>query len=47
MTTAIDPVPRFAAAYIETILDLPWMKEWIDAAQEEPWVIEQYETPQA
>jgi glutathione S-transferase len=41
------PVPRFAAAYIETILDLPWMKEWIDAAQEEPWAIEQYEAPQA
>ena len=41
------PVPRFAAAYMETILDHAWMKEWIEAAQEEPWVIEQYETPQA
>ncbi len=41
------PVPRFAAAYIETILDHAWMQEWIDAAQDEPWVIEQYETPQA
>ncbi|MGS1018127.1 glutathione S-transferase family protein [Allosphingosinicella humi] len=39
------PVPRFAAAYMETILDHPWMREWIDAAQEEPWVIEQYEVP--
>ena len=37
------PVPRFAAAYMEAILGHPWMKEWIDAAQEEPWVIEQYE----
>jgi glutathione S-transferase len=37
------PVPRFAAAYMETILNHPWMREWIDAAQEEPWVIEQYE----
>ena len=41
------PVPRFAGAYMEAILDLPWMREWIEAAQEEPWVIEQYEAPQA
>ena len=37
------PVPRFAGAYMEAILDHPWMREWIDAAQEEPWVIESYE----
>lgn len=37
------PVPRFAAAYMEAILNHPWMREWIEAAQEEPWVIEQYE----
>jgi len=37
------PVPRFAAAYMDTILNHPWMREWIEAAQEEPWVIEQYE----
>ena len=36
-------VPRFAAAYMEAMLDHPWMREWIEAAQEEPWVIEQYE----
>ena len=41
------PVPRFAATYMETILDHAWMKEWIEAAQEEPWVIEQYEPHQA
>jgi glutathione S-transferase len=39
------PVPRFAAAYMEAILSHPWMREWIDAAQQEPWVIEQYEAP--
>ena len=39
------PVPRFAAAYMEAILAHPWMQEWIGAAQEEPWVIEQYEAP--
>src|SRR3546814_14591574 len=38
-------VPRFAATYVEAILDHPWMREWIDAAQEEPWIIEQYEVP--
>ena len=37
------PVPRFAATYMEAILSHPWMTEWIEAAQEEPWVIEQYE----
>jgi glutathione S-transferase len=28
---------------MEAILGHPWMREWIDAAQEEPWVIEHYE----
>jgi glutathione S-transferase len=37
------PVPRFAAAYMEAILNHPWMQEWLEAAQEEPWTIEQYE----
>jgi glutathione S-transferase len=41
------PVPRVAAAYMETILDHAGMKAWIEAAQVEPWVIEQYETPTA
>lgn len=39
------PVPRFAAAYMEAILNHPWMRDWIEAAQEEPWVIEAYEAP--
>jgi glutathione S-transferase len=41
------PVPRFAAAYMEAILHHPWMQQWIEAAQEEPWVIERYEAPAA
>jgi len=41
------PLPRFAAAYAEAILHHPWMREWIDAAQEEPWVVERYEAPSA
>ena len=39
------PVPRFAAAYVEAILAHPWMQDWIEAAQQEPWVIEHYEAP--
>jgi glutathione S-transferase len=41
------PVPRFAAAYMEAMLDHQWMRDWIEAAQQEPWVIEQYEKPEA
>jgi glutathione S-transferase len=37
------PVPRFAAAYMEGMLAHPWLREWVEAAQEEPWVIERYE----
>jgi glutathione S-transferase len=40
-------VPRFAAAYMEAMLSHPWMQQWIQAAQEEPWVIEKYEEPPA
>jgi glutathione S-transferase len=38
-------VPRFAATYMEAILDHPWMRQWIEAAQDEPWIIEHYEVP--
>jgi glutathione S-transferase len=38
------PVPRFAAAYMDAIFSHPWMREWIEAAQQEPWTIERYET---
>lgn len=41
------PLPRFAAAYVEAILHHPWIRDWIEAAQEEPWVIEDYEVPLA
>lgn len=39
------PVPNFAKAYMAAILSHPWMEQWINAAQEEPWVIENYEQP--
>jgi len=38
-------VPNFAQAYVAAMLGHPWMVEWISAAQEEPWVIENYEQP--
>ena len=44
------PVPAFAAAYMKAVLSHPHVGEWIDKAQDEPWVIEHYEqegaTPQ-
>ncbi|RED15334.1 glutathione S-transferase family protein [Parasphingopyxis lamellibrachiae] len=36
-------LPPFAQAYVEAILAHSWVREWIEAAQEEPWVIEKYE----
>ena len=39
------PVARFAAGYCETMLHHPWMQQWIAEAQEEDWVIEQFEQP--
>lgn len=39
------PVPRFATAYITAVLNHPFMQDWIAAAQEEEWVIEQFEPP--
>ena len=37
------PVPPFAAAYMEAVLHRGDVVEWIEMAQDEPWVIEQYE----
>jgi glutathione S-transferase len=39
------PIARFAAAYIDAVIQHPWMQDWIAGAQEEDWVIEQYEQP--
>lgn len=41
------PVPRFAQAYMLAVLQHPFMQDWIAAAQEEDWVIEQFEAPAA
>jgi glutathione S-transferase len=37
------PAPPFAALYMKAVLSHPHVSEWIDKAQDEPWVIEQYE----
>jgi glutathione S-transferase len=39
------PVARFAAPYVEAVLNHPLMQDWIAAAQEEEWVLEQFEQP--
>lgn len=37
------PLPPFAQLYVKAALTHPHMLEWIEAAQDEPWVIEKYE----
>ncbi|MGR6328344.1 glutathione S-transferase family protein [Sphingomonas sp. XXL09] len=39
------PIARFAAAYIDAVVQHPFLQDWIAAAQEEDWVIEQFEQP--
>jgi len=39
------PVARFAPAYMNAVLNHPFMQDWIAAAQEEDWVIEKFEQP--
>jgi len=41
------PVPSFAAVYMKAVLSHPNVSEWIDKAQDEPWVIDQYEVDRA
>ena len=37
-------VPPFAATYMENVLHQAHVVEWIELAQDEPWVIEDYES---
>jgi glutathione S-transferase len=41
------PVPPFARAYMDAVLRHPHVAEWIDKAQDEPWVVEAYEEESA
>ena len=38
-------VPGFAVAYMQAVLEHEWLQQWIEAAEAEEWVIEQYEKP--
>ncbi|MGI8705721.1 MAG: glutathione S-transferase family protein [Sphingomicrobium sp.] len=40
-------MPPFAALYMKAVLSHPDVNDWIDKAQDEPWVIEEYETEAA
>jgi glutathione S-transferase len=46
ITYGVD-VPPFAAMYMKAVLSHPDVNDWIDKAQDEPWVIEQYENEAA
>jgi glutathione S-transferase len=41
------PVARFALPYLDAVIQHPAMQDWIAGAQEEDWVIEQFEQPAA
>ncbi|MEL6878162.1 MAG: glutathione S-transferase family protein [Pseudomonadota bacterium] len=43
MTYSIG-VPGFAQSYMEALWEHAWMQEWVEASENEQWVIEQYET---
>ena len=47
LVTYSIPAPRFALPYMHAMFAHPFMQDWIAAAQEEPWVIEQFEQPAA
>ena len=40
-------VPGFALAYMDAVWDHEWMQSWVEAAEDEEWVIEQCEMPEA
>ena len=39
--------PPFAALYMKSVLSHPDVRDWIDKAQDEPWVIDEYESEAA
>ncbi len=40
-------VPGFAGAYMEAVWEHDWMQAWIEASENEEWVIEQYDSAPA
>jgi len=41
------PIARFAAGYMQAMFEHPFLQDWIAGAQEEDWVLEQFEQPVA
>lgn len=39
-------VPGFAEAYMQAVWEHDWMQAWVKAAQDEEWVIAQWDAPQ-
>jgi glutathione S-transferase len=39
------PLPGFAAVYMEAVWEHEWLQAWVAAAEDEDWVIEQFEVP--
>ncbi len=37
-------VPGFAEAYMQAVWEHEWMQQWLTSAEDEQWVLEQYET---
>ncbi|WP_239805161.1 glutathione S-transferase family protein [Croceicoccus hydrothermalis] len=40
-------VPGFAQAYMQAVWEHDWMQQWINAAEDEDWVIESFEMEEA
>ena len=40
-------LPGFASAYVEALWDHAWLRQWLDAAEAEPWAIPQWDRLQA
>lgn len=45
LVTYSIPVARFAEAYMDAVLNHPFIKDWLAAAQGEEWVIDRFEEP--
>jgi glutathione S-transferase len=39
------PLPADAQAYVDTVLAHPHVRQWLDEAEAEPWVLERFERP--
>ncbi|WP_305097099.1 glutathione S-transferase family protein [Croceibacterium aestuarii] len=38
-------VPGFAQAYMQAVWEHDWLQQWVEAAQNEEWVIQKFENP--